>query len=79
MFHKTVNDKKGDFYNATKKDGVNKSFANFCKKLQMSPEELLKNAFKIPRFSKTDIEKLTNKPKPTNFTKLEEKPKAMKN
>ena len=61
VFNKAVYDKKGDLYNEAKKDGVNKSFANFCKNLQISPEDLLKTAFKIPRFSKTDIQKLTNK------------------
>ena len=61
IFHKAVSDKKGNLYNATKKDGVIKSFASFSKNLLISPEELLKTAIKIPRFSKTDIQKLTNK------------------
>jgi hypothetical protein len=61
IFHKTVSDKKSSLYNATKKDGVIKSFASFCKNLLISPDELLKTAFKIPRFSKTDIQKLTDK------------------
>jgi len=59
LFYKAVNDKKGDSYNSAKKDGVNKAFSSFCKNLQISPEDLLKTAFKIPRFSKSDIEKLT--------------------
>ena len=61
VFHKTVSKKKSALYNEAKKDGVYKSIDNFCKNLKISPEELLKTAFKIPRFSKSDIQKLTNK------------------
>ena len=61
VFHKAANDKKSELYNETKKDGVYKSFANFSINLRISPEELLKTAFKIPRFSMSNIQKLTNK------------------
>jgi len=60
-FYKNVADKKGDAFNMAKKDGVDKAFANFSKNLKISVDELLKTAFKIPRFSKSDIEKLTSK------------------
>ena len=61
LFHKAVADKKGDLYNSAKKDGIHKAFAKHCQHLNISPEELLKTAFKIPRFSKSDIQKLTVK------------------
>jgi len=61
LFHKAIVDKKGDLYNSAKKDGIHKTFAKFCKNLNISSEELLKTAFKIPRFSKSDIQKLTVK------------------
>jgi len=60
-FYKTVVDKKSDMFNLAKKDGVDKAFANFSKNLKISVDDLLKTAFKIPRFSKSDIEKLTSK------------------
>ena len=56
-----MTDKKGDLFNLAKKDGVDKAFVNFSKNLKISAEDLLKTAFKIPRFSKSDIEKLTIK------------------
>eukprot|EP00092_Neocalanus_flemingeri_P037875 GFUD01041228.1.p1 GENE.GFUD01041228.1~~GFUD01041228.1.p1 ORF type:complete len:554 (-),score=152.51 GFUD01041228.1:339-2000(-) len=61
LFHKAVLDKKGDWYNSTKKDGIHKTFASYCTKLNISPEDLLKTAFKIPRFSRSDIQKLAVK------------------
>jgi len=70
IFYKSVVDKKGDLYNSAKKDGVDRAFENCIKNLKISTEDLLKAAFKIPRFSKSDIEKLT--------TKLEMEAKANK-
>jgi len=61
IFYKSMADKKGEIYNKAKKDCVNKAFVTFCKNLPISAEDLLKAAFKIPRFSKSDIEKLTAK------------------
>ena len=60
LFHKSVN-KKGDLHQNAKKDGLLKTFSNFVKNLEVSSEELLKIAFKFPRFSKSDIAKLTTK------------------
>jgi len=61
IFHKAAADKKGEVYNSAKKDGLDKTFAKFCKNLNISPEDLLKIAFKFPRFSKSDIQKLSVK------------------
>ena len=82
VFHKTVSDKKSALYNEAKKDGVYKSFENFCKNLQICPEELLKLLSKYPDSASQTYRNLQTswrwKPKLINFTKLEEEPKSMR-
>ena len=60
LFYKSVSDKK-DLYQAAKKDGLFSTFSSHSKNLSVTPNELLRIAFKFPRFSKADIAKLTAK------------------
>ena len=60
LFYKSVSSKK-EIYNEAKKDGLYKTFNKHSKNLSVSADELLKIAFKFPRFSKADIAKLTSK------------------
>lgn len=60
LFYKSVSDKK-ELYQAAKKDGLYPTFSSHSKNLSVTPDELLKIAFKFPRFSKADIAKLTAK------------------
>ena len=60
LFYKSVSDKK-ELYQTSKKDGLYPTFSSHSKNLSVSPDELLKIAFKFPRFSKADIAKLTAK------------------
>ena len=59
-FHKSLS-KKSDLYQQAKKENLWTVFANFVSSLDMGSDELLKTAFKFPRFSKSDIAKLTAK------------------
>jgi len=59
-FHKTIS-KKSDLYQQAKKEGLGTSFAKYVSNLDIGSDELLKTAFKFPRFSKSDIAKLTAK------------------
>ena len=60
LFYKSVSEKK-ELYQCAKKDGLYSTFSSHSKNLSVSPDELLKIAFKFPRFSKADIAKLTAK------------------
>ena len=59
-FYKSVS-KKSDLYQQAKKDGLVTAFAEHVTNMDVGSDELLKTAFKFPRFSKADIAKLTSK------------------
>ena len=60
LFYKSVVNKK-EVYNEAKTDGLYNTFNKHSKNISVTADELLKIAFKFPRFSKADIAKLTSK------------------
>ena len=56
LFYKAVS-AKGELHQAAKKDGLHSAFSS----QPVTADQLLKVAFKFPRFSKADIAKLTAK------------------
>ena len=58
LFYKSVSSKR-ELYQSAKKDGLYPTFSSHSKNI--APAELLRVAFKFPRFSKADIAKLTAK------------------